>query len=215
MKNDALREMLEHHEPPLTSGSCILRDPSIAALVQSSLLYFERSRYYLSAWCIMPNHVHAVVTPIEGFELKDVLHSWKSFTAHQINKMTQRSGEVWERESFDHAIRSCEHWSNLVEYTCQNPVVAGLCPRPDTWAFSSRGTSFEAADEVRFVDPRELTYVRPQYRGELPHLFKDGCTFFVAFRLFDAVILKRSGKKPASQMCRRDARTTIKPLYEQ
>ena len=214
MKDDALREMLEQHEPPLTSGSCILRNPSIGALVQDSLLYFERSRYYLSAWCIMPNHVHAVATPIGGFKLNDVLHSWKSFTAHQINKMIQGTGEVWERESFDHAIRSCENWSNLVEYTYQNPVVAGLCAGADAWPFSSRGTSFQAADEVRFVDPRELTYVRPQYRGELPHLFKDGCTFFVTFRLFDAVILKRSGKKPAAQMCGRDARTTNKPSNE-
>lgn len=199
MKDDTLREMLERHEPPLTSGSCILRNPSIAALVQDSLLYFERSRYYLSAWCIMPNHVHVVFTPTGDFKLNNVLHSWKSFTAHQINKATRHSGEVWERESFDHMIRSCDHWSNLVEYTCQNPVQAGLCASPDKWPFSSRGTDFQSADDVKFVDPRELTYVRPQYRGELPHLFKNGCTFFVTFRLFDAVILKRAGGTPAPQ----------------
>lgn len=199
--DDALQEMLDHHEPPLTSGRCILRDHAIATLVQDSLLHFDRSRYYLSAWCIMPNHVHTVVTPIQGFQLNEVLHSWKSFTAHQINKMTQHSGEVWERESFDHMIRTCEHWSNLVEYTCQNPVVAGMCTTPDTWPFSSRGTNFRAADEVRFVNPRELTYVRPQYRGELPHLFKDGCTYFVTFRLFDAIKLKRTSRTLQSKRC--------------
>jgi hypothetical protein len=110
--------------------------------------------------------------------------------------MTHDSDEVWERESFNHMIRTCDHWSNLVDYTRHNPVVAGFCPSPELWPFSSSGAHFEMADEVQFVDPRELPYVRCTTRGELPHLFKDGCTFFVTFRLFDAVILKGGSRSP-------------------
>ena len=42
----------------------------------------------------MPNHVHAVVTPNSGYTLSTILHSWKSFSAHQINKNLQRKGHV-------------------------------------------------------------------------------------------------------------------------
>jgi hypothetical protein len=41
-------------------GSCILRNPAIAAMVQASLVYFDSQRYHLLAWVVMPNHVHAL-----------------------------------------------------------------------------------------------------------------------------------------------------------
>jgi hypothetical protein len=42
-------------------GSCWLRDPRIAAIVEEALLHFDAHRYRLLAWAIMPNHVHALV----------------------------------------------------------------------------------------------------------------------------------------------------------
>jgi hypothetical protein len=41
-------------------GACYLSDGRIANLVQNSLLHFDRERYRLSAWVVMPNHVHLV-----------------------------------------------------------------------------------------------------------------------------------------------------------
>lgn len=188
--DEDLREMLNIHEPPLRAGKCLLGEKRVALLVQNSLLFFERKRYHLSAWCVMPNHVHVVVSPLGDWKLSEILHSWKSFTAHEINRVLGASGKIWERESFDHVIRTCEHWGNLIQYTCENPVEARLCRNADTWPFSSCGTGFEMANEVRLVDPRELPFVRPRTRGELPHLIKEGCTYSVTFRLYDAVKLR-------------------------
>ncbi len=47
-------------------GSCILRDASIAAMVQGSLLAFDSQRYRMLAWVVMPNHVHTLFQPMEG-----------------------------------------------------------------------------------------------------------------------------------------------------
>ena len=105
--------------------------------MESALLHFQGERYALSAWSVMPNHVHVVMTPYSGFTMSEVLHSWKSYSAHQINRLLQRSGRVWEPESFDHLVRDERAFEQFVAYTENNPVVAGLCEFPELWPFSS------------------------------------------------------------------------------
>lgn len=124
-------------EPPLRLGSCVLIRPEIAELIEHTLRHFHGQRYYLSAWCVMPNHVHAVVTPNDDWELSAILHSWKSFTAHQANKILKRQSTFWERESFDHLIRTFEHFEAFIHYVENNPVEARLCQAPEDWPWSS------------------------------------------------------------------------------
>jgi len=124
-------------EPPLRLGSCILARPEAATLVQNSIRFFDGERYALAAWCVMPNHAHAVFTALGGHDPSDILHSWKSYTSHQMNKMLRLSGSRWEEESFDHLIRSLEHFEAFVRYVENNPVAAGLCQSPEDWLYSS------------------------------------------------------------------------------
>ncbi len=42
-------------------GSCALRDKRVAKMVQESLLHFDSERYWLSAWVVMPNHIHLTI----------------------------------------------------------------------------------------------------------------------------------------------------------
>ncbi|CAN5803303.1 hypothetical protein BH18ACI4_BH18ACI4_13560 [soil metagenome] len=58
-------------------GDCHLRDPQVAEMVQDSLLFYDDGRYRLSAWVVMPNHVHLLVAPAQGEELSETLHSFK------------------------------------------------------------------------------------------------------------------------------------------
>ncbi len=124
-------------EPPLTLGSCILARPELANLVQKSVRFFDGQRYSLAAWCVMPNHVHAVFTALGTHDPSDILHSWKSYTSHEMNKILRITGSRWERESFDHLIRSLEHFEAFVQYVENNPVAAGLCRLPEDWPYSS------------------------------------------------------------------------------
>ena len=124
-------------DPCPATGSCLLRASKVASVVENALLHFQGERYALSAWCVMPNHVHVVVTPFPGFTVSKVLHSWKSYSAHEINKMLGRSGRVWEMESFDHLVRNERGFERFVMYTEDNPVEAGLCISPELWPFSS------------------------------------------------------------------------------
>ena len=120
-----------------TMGSCLLKSPELAAVVENSLLHFQADRYALNAWCVMPNHVHAIVTPLGEHRLSRILQSWKGFSAHTINRKLNRTGHVWQKESFDHIVRDEECFEKFVAYTESNPVVAGLVDRPADWPFSS------------------------------------------------------------------------------
>ncbi len=102
-------------------GECILARPEFKALVENALRHFDGERYLLDEYVVMPNHVHVLVTPLANHELSDTLHSWKSYTAHEINKALGRSGTVWQKESFDHIIRSPAQMERIRQYIRDNP----------------------------------------------------------------------------------------------
>lgn len=118
-------------------GECWLQRREIARIVENALLHFDGERYRLIAWCIMPNHVHVLIETRAGHPLAGVVHSWKSFTAKEINKVLGRSGEVWQREYFDRYIRDDRHMQAAIEYIEGNPVKAKLVESAEEWRFSS------------------------------------------------------------------------------
>jgi REP element-mobilizing transposase RayT len=111
-------------------GECHMRDNRIANIVCSSIRFFDTERYDLFAWCIMPNHVHLILQPKASFTLEGVMHSIKSFTANEINRVLDQSGPVWMKESFDHLIRSEGSFYRHLAYLRRNPIKAGLIDWP-------------------------------------------------------------------------------------
>ncbi|WP_081722145.1 transposase [Geminisphaera colitermitum] len=118
-------------------GDAWLRQSDIADLVSGALRFFERQRYLLHAWCVMPNHVHAVIEPLGDHTLAAILHSWKSWSGKRANELLGREGQrFWQRESFDHWVRDADEFDRLVRYTLENPVAAGLCKVAGEWRWS-------------------------------------------------------------------------------
>ncbi len=115
-----------------------MNNPEVAHLVANAVKYFDGQRYSVGAWVIMPNHVHVVLWPHPGHTLSEILHSWKSFTSKEANKLLHRKGETfWQAESFDHIIRDDDERERLVHYVENNPVKAGLCAQTGDWNWSS------------------------------------------------------------------------------
>ena len=109
----------------------------MAELVENAMLHFDRERYRLHAWTIMPNHGHVLATPLGEHSLSAILQAWKSFTARKANEILVRKGSFWAPEYFDRAIRDEAHYSNALTYIAMNPVKAGLCGTPEDWRFSN------------------------------------------------------------------------------
>jgi REP element-mobilizing transposase RayT len=118
-------------------GKCWLRETRVASLVQDSLIYLDEKSYRLISWVIMPNHVHVLFTPNPETHLDDILHSFKSFTAHKANKLLGRTGQFWQHESFDRYVRDKRHFRSVIKYIENNPVKAKLCKKATDWLFGS------------------------------------------------------------------------------
>ena len=115
----------------------LLSDPEATALVQDALVHFDGDRYYLLAWVIMPNHVHALLLPKAPHDLSTIVHSWKSWSAHAANRALGRTGAIWAPDYFDRFIRDEKHLINAISYIEMNPVKAGRCAAPELWRWSS------------------------------------------------------------------------------
>ena len=123
-------------------GCCALGCPAVARMVEESLLHFDKERYRLLAWCVMPNHVHVLVEPV--VELARIVQGWKSVTSRWALARNEEMGlgipdvrQFWMREYFDRYMRDEEHLGRSVEYIHNNPVKAGLCARAEEWRWSS------------------------------------------------------------------------------
>ena len=132
-------ETRRHYEAYLDAGhgSCVLREPVCANIVQDALLHFDGDRYRLLAWVVMPNHVHVLTQPLPGHGLADILQTWKRYSALHINRHLGRTGPLWRREYWDRFIRDERHYAAAVAYIEENPVKAGLAQAPGEWYWSS------------------------------------------------------------------------------
>jgi leucyl-tRNA synthetase len=108
------------------SGECILQQPAISGIVERTLKHFDGERYLLDSFVVMPNHIHVLFRLSPDHRLEDVIHSWKSYTAKEINKMRRTKGEVWQKDYWDRIIRDEDHRSNVLEYIRKNPERARL-----------------------------------------------------------------------------------------
>ena len=122
-------------------GSCILREPECATIVQNALKFLDGKRYELRAWAVMPNHVHVLAHFCEGQLLWKAMHSLKSFTSNELGKLHPEVRPIWQEESFDRFIRSDEHYSHVLRYIHENPVKAKICRNPSDYPWSSASTT--------------------------------------------------------------------------
>jgi len=78
----------------------------------------------------MANHVHVLFMPHEGCAAPEIVAKWKSYTAHEINAGMNRSGPVWQKESFDTLVRSDRHFKTIIRYIRENDLTG-------SWAYNA------------------------------------------------------------------------------
>ena len=118
-----------------------LCEPKVAAVLVEALNFYARHQAYtLLAFCLMPNHVHLVVAlPEEAPLLARTLQGLKAYTARHLNRLRQASGQVWQRESYDHRVRNADELRRIINYVLRNPVQAGLCAEWQHWPYTFLG----------------------------------------------------------------------------
>ena len=132
----ARRNAIDAHLDRLEAGN-VLAEPAVAEIVESVMFHFDGVRYGLLAWCVMPNHVHAVIQQRDGWPLGSVVKSWKVASTRQFNMQRGTAGSLWALDFYDRFMRDENHLAQTLGYVEANPVRAGLARVASDWRFSS------------------------------------------------------------------------------
>jgi REP element-mobilizing transposase RayT len=139
------RRRLPHFQNPGTAlfvTFCrLIREPfsDVArSVILEHCIHDHGKRIDLHVAVVMPDHVHLLLTPLSDekswpYSLPAILKSIKGTSARSANKLLEKTGPVWQEESFDHVLRSDESFEDKLEYIRQNPVRKGLVARPEDY----------------------------------------------------------------------------------
>ncbi|HEY9072985.1 MAG TPA: transposase, partial [Desulfobaccales bacterium] len=111
---------------------------AIRSMVLKHCLHDHGIKLQIHGVVVMPDHVHMIFSSLkdsegQAFGLAEILSGIKGTSAHSINQVLNRRGHVWQREFFDHVLRSDESAYSKVQYICENPVRKGLVKEPDDY----------------------------------------------------------------------------------
>jgi len=123
------------------NGPFYLQEDRVAEVVAKSVRYHDGEWFDVIAFCIMPNHVHLVITPFEkseetDYSLSEIMHNIKRNSAKQANKFLDRTGTFWQHENYDHYVRDEGELESIIKYVLNNPVKAGLVDDREKWKWS-------------------------------------------------------------------------------
>ncbi|HXZ01173.1 MAG TPA: transposase [Stellaceae bacterium] len=105
-----------------------------------------RAEAEIWAYCLMPNHVHVILTPKDEDGLRRTfgdLH--RRYTAH-INARNQWTGHLWQAR-FGSVAMDEDHLIAAIRYVSLNPVRARLVERAEDWKWSSVRAHLRGKDD--------------------------------------------------------------------
>jgi putative transposase len=112
-------------------------------LVLAACLHWDGRRARIYAAVVMPDHVHLLLQPLEGHSLSSLLHSIRSYSAHQVAAERSRHEPVWMPESQDRTIRGDHDLLATAQYIEANPVRAGLADDQSQYRWLYYGSAAE------------------------------------------------------------------------
>jgi putative transposase len=124
-----------------------LEAENIAQIIADEIHSLDQERYFLMAYCIMPNHVHMLIKALlmehlhhkgktAKYPVADSMRFVKGRSARYCNLELHREGNFWHHESYDHYARDEAEATRMIHYIINNPVKAGLVKHWKDWKFT-------------------------------------------------------------------------------
>jgi REP element-mobilizing transposase RayT len=130
-----------------------------ALIILDSLKYYSLEyKFTISAYVIMPSHLHMIVSLPEDVELSNIMRDIKKYTSVQIKRLIsespecnnlhhllaqfvpnrpERSFKLWQDRFDDVMLYTEKQYKIKYNYIMYNPVKAGLCEKPEDYPWSS------------------------------------------------------------------------------
>lgn len=138
------RKKLAHVPPPWVSADAMFfiticcakrgenqlcHDRVALAIFETLVFRQDRRDWHVHLFLLMPDHCHAIISFPRDREMKKVISVWKEVAA-------KKAGVRWQRDFFDHRLRSGESYDEKAHYIRMNPVREGLVASPEEWKFA-------------------------------------------------------------------------------
>jgi putative transposase len=173
---DVMRPIREHATNTgqtymVTSSTCNrrghFRNERWAMLLINVLYHYRSSAYLLHEFVIMPDHFHALITPLTSLER--AVQFIKGGFSYRAKKELGSNWEVWQKGFSDHRIRGVTDYVEHVLYIRQNPVRARFCLGAEEFPYSSAHSGFELDPTPQRLKPESLGALHGALK---PHPFK-------------------------------------------
>ena len=129
------------------------RETTANLMIETLAHYRDERKLLLHEFVIMPDHIHALLTPAPEISLERAMQFIKGGFSYRL-----KSPPVWQASFTNHRVRDFDDYEHHREYIRMNPVRARLAERPEQYAYSS------AAGVIRFD---------PVPRGLKPHSLEE------------------------------------------
>ncbi len=125
-----------YHVVTKTQGNEPLLEPFSSARIVIDMLRQQQDQNYATslAFVVMPDHLHWLMQLTGERDLSVCVNAVKSGSTRRINASTCRSGKLWQKGFYDHALRADEDIPAIARYIIANPVRAGIVK--SVWEFS-------------------------------------------------------------------------------
>jgi REP element-mobilizing transposase RayT len=114
-------------------------DDAFAVLRSEWQAAHSRYGWSVGRFVVMPDHIHFFCVSDEAEparSLSEFIGGFKQWTAKAILRRLEMPPPLWQREFFDHVLRSNESYESKWLYVRDNPVPAGLARNADGWPYA-------------------------------------------------------------------------------
>ena len=122
-----------------------------ANLLMDTIYHYRGSAYLLQEFVIMPDDLHALITPLTSLE--KAVQFIKDGFSYRTKKELGSNMEIWQKGFSDHRVQDGSDYRVHASYVRQNPVRKGLCERPEEYPYCSASGRFELDDVPQGLKP--------------------------------------------------------------
>jgi REP element-mobilizing transposase RayT len=119
----------------------------------------ERHELQIHSWALLTNHYHLLFTTTHA-DVDRAMHRLNSAYAHWFNDVHGEVGHLFRRRYTAVLVETDDHLHWCYRYIARNPVVAGLCGRPEQWKWSSYGWLYGPPGPRHDLPSHELHLLR-------------------------------------------------------
>ena len=120
--------------------------------------------FRIENFCVMGNHFHLIVQPLNGASLSAIMQWIMSVFAMTWNRIHQLSGHVWGARFFSRLLASLPEFLQVWQYIDDNPVKAGLVERAEEWRHGGRWHLHRGWPEIMDALPDWLAMIHSTRR---------------------------------------------------